>query len=312
MPRWSPLPALLGLAACGVAPTNGDLVVTDASNGRLAVSHRTPMVQLARGADIEVDWSAVTTDLRGVALSGPDAVRAVRLVEHRGEPDGDPDGDDDTVLAIWEYENTDGATSCTFTDLGGAGRAFDPDDRELGFTMRDGSEWELTIWRWSDALQADVLVSTAHLFPSERSDVTTLAFDDDTASQSVRGDLRAPEAIEITGGIPTYTLDWSGLTVGTTGAPFAPRSGGRLVIAHDGEGSPAAKDGSSLLAQLEAADTWTLDVRGRRHAVLRQATSPVDGSPFPGFTSDGAWLVALLDPTGADPAPALLISPTVW
>lgn len=111
----------------------------------------------------------------------------------------------------------------------------------------------------------------------------------------------AAAALTVPAGAPT--LDWSGLTVDGTGAPWSNDRAERLLLAPITDPAAAAADVFS--AWRGAASHYSLDVYGSTAASLTEATEP-SGAAFPGLQSGETWAVGLVCDACLLPGPVYL------
>jgi hypothetical protein len=122
-------------------------------------------------------------------------------------------------------------------------------------------------------------------------------------------DLTSAAPIQTTADAPPYTLTWAAVTTDVNGAEFDDLLGDTLRITHLDVPDVASAEAVFLQLDIVADQMYFLDVYGDESVPdLSSAVSLPDGSPFPGFTSDGVWLVGIecTDISCFSPAPLLL------
>lgn len=307
----SPRLALLLLLACdgkeggdtGAAPTS-DLVLDDAHNYTYSGSVDAEVFPVAPNADACLDWSALTTDIRGRPLAPAD-ISEVLLVRM-----GDPPEDvlasiaaneltQSTVQDYRTFENADGVASACLSEFGILGNPFDP---VADFSCVDGSSWLVALTSEGDA-RFDFR-TLAFLDPCAGGDGATVVVDDTTASLDFTADLRSAPTQTAPAG-ETGTLDWSGLTMDATGREVDPELLDRVLIGRVDVETVEEVEAVFVRLEEESAEIYRMDAYGISSADLADATS-ADGTPFGGFTTDGVWLVGLECLDCTSPAPVAL------
>ena len=316
--------ALIVLAASGCFRQKGlgEMVVSDANNYSFTVGVDFGEIEMTEGTDGTVDWSGVTTDMRGNTIESPADIELVRLVSLTLDQ-----ADVETAVAAgtltqeyirtpWEFVNSDGASSCSLSDFQVTGNYFDPGspDQGLGFYIPDGvtTSWIASLWANNPKLGAYEILSTVFLVPTAESTNTMAAMTTTSATIDFTADLHSATPVTVGPDAGTYSLDWTAVTQDPQGKPFDFTKASDLFIAHLSTASSITDVEGSLLTSLNASDTWLMDVYGDPAVDdLSQAISPTDGSAFAGFTEDGIWIIGILNPDGSEPAPYLMFQVTV-
>lgn len=312
------LPALL-LTGCFTKAGSGDIVLTDAHNYSYVVDIEFQTANLAAGENSTIRWGDLTTDMRGNPVSGGGEAELVRLVElslTQDEVEAAVEAGTLTqrdIISPWEWTNSEGADTCLMTDFSVTGNAFDPADEELGFVPRAGdSSWVLSLWRNNEALGAAEILSSVFLVPDEASSTTEFAFANDSASLGFTVDLHSQEPLTVAANATKFSVNWDGVTTTASGKEFDPLLATEFLVAHVTDVSDVTTLEGQFLTTLDNADTWLVNVYGVTEIVdLGQAQNPLDSSFFEGFTTDGIWILAILDPSGNEPAPFFLTVVTV-
>lgn len=313
-----PLSLSLLAAGCFQQAGSGAIAVSDADNYSFTVAVDFESVELAAGVDSLIKWDALTTDMRGNPVSGPGEAEIVRLIElsipqsevEAAVADGTLTQQD--VVAPWEFANSSGVGTAMMSDFTVQGNAFDPASEELGFIQRGSNSWIVSLWRTNTQLGQSEILSSAFIVPSDTASAQEFSFSDSSATLDFTADLHSGSSQTVGADLAAeeYTLDWSGVTVDANGKPFDPLKATQLFIAHLPDAADATSIEGTLLAELNAADTWLLGVYGKTEANLADALAPAGGN-FPGFTAGGVWVVGILDPSGGEPAPYFLTVITV-
>ena len=288
------------LAGC----SSSNLVFQDTNNYTFKGELGIQAVEVQAQADSAIDWSAVTTDVRGRPFDG--SVDQVLLVEFRGSQQSILDGLNNNTLVQADVQDSfliddPAGTSVMLSELEIIGNQFEIGD----FDAVDPSDrnWLATIANTSGT-EFDVLMSK-FVVPTDASSNTAVDIDDAcTTFDILELDLASAPPLEAKAGKTTF-LDWSGLTVDVHGNPFNPELADRLLVARfDVAGLDEIED-LFLRLDSEAAEIYTISSFGITEADLAEAVDDA-GAAFAGFTADGVWLVGLLCSTCLNPAPVAL------
>ncbi len=314
---WTAL-LLAGLAGCGKGKDSDsggpspDLVFTDANNYSYTGSMSINPIAVASGADATVDWCGLTTDLRGrsVVPSEVDRLILIELELSQAEALAKIEANDltqaDTVTQwIFQNEQVQGCTA-NLSDFSILANDFDPAD-----FVQSSHTWLLSATYFVDS-RFDFVMS-AFVVPTDGEANTTIALTDTTAKLDFQADLHSLTPLRTAAGHDRYTLDWSGVTVDVNGKPFDEDTADQVLVGKVAASSVAEVEDIFLRVDSEAEALYRLYtdengvpvVAGERSADLMLATD-ASGNPFPGFTTDGIWLVGLECRTCTVPAPVLL------
>ncbi len=301
----------LPLLGCGEEdpPLSGDLVFTDANNytyeGELLAKEWT----WASGQDGTLDWSGFTTDMRDREVD-PATVTKLSLTAFSLDKAGvlakveSNDLKMSDVRLYYELDNSEGATQAALTEFSIIGNEFIPANDFLAHGPEDGDwTWMASVWKVTEYGREEILTSV-FLVPTEDTSATGYAFTQDTATFVFEPDLHSHEPLRTSAGLNAYTLDWSQVSTDSSGHAYDEGYGDQLVIGHvDGD---VAHVESELARIHQAAQAiYVLDVYYETDADLMDAAS-LDGTPFPGFTTQGTWLVGVECTRCTSPAPLIL------
>lgn len=295
-----------GGGGCG---GGSDLVFTDENNYTFASGFETVPEEVQAQSNVTIDWSALTTDIRGREFD-PTTVDQISLLNITAPREevyrmiAENEISQDDAQDIYLYEPEVGQTSAelqdfTITDI--------PIDLQL-FTENDAQTWILSLMDVPDG-RTDIL-ATAILQPKVGATDTRVDFTDGISELT---DL----VVDISGAAPLvakadsgpYGLDWSAVTVDTFGHPFDELLGDELLIGH-WSGDVASIESDFLRLDGSADALYRLDVFGTRSIAppdkaLEDAVD-ADGKNFPGFTAEGTWLVGIVCRECPTPVPLIL------
>lgn len=282
-----------------------DLVFEDANNYAFDGTFTIETVEVEPGQDFCVDWSGITTDIRGRAFDATDVDQVALLQFDLTQSDvldqidtNQLRQDDAAYQYLWTQPG--GASTMCATEAEIIGNFFDP----ALLVEESDKTWVLSLIDL-DTGKNDILM-TAFVAPTDGSTNHDYAFTDTTASLAYTVDIDGKDPIVATAAAGSWTLDWSGVTNDVNGMPFDPLLGDELLIAHYADYTSVAEvEDVFLRLDTEASETYVLNVYGEVDADLSTAETD-DGDGFGGFTTDGVWLVAISCTTCTSPVPQLL------
>lgn len=311
----------LGLLACtdkgdDTGPSGNptaDLVYTDANNYTFTASLDVQTIALAEAQDARIDWSGLTTDIRGRAVdpAGIDRATIVAFNVTKEEVLDSINTNSLNQSAIRDYrqfENDEGRTSAMLSQFSILGNDFDP---TVDFIEHTDSTWTWAIVLWDEADGREDILSDVFIVPTPGEPNTTVEITNDTATLSFVVDLHSAPALEALSGQDSYSFDWSGATMEAAGQPFDTAKADRLMIGH--VAGTVSDVEANILTVLDSADEiYRMDVRGETWADLGEAVERTSGAAFGGFTTDGTWLIGIECTTCTSPTPLILTVVTVY
>jgi hypothetical protein len=259
-----------------------------------------PVHVLAEEADVAIDWSALTTDIRGGALDPTTDVDDVWLVVFQDvEPTALTEAIANDQL---QQESVTLFVTCTPVDASCSFSDFDLLGNDLGvsqyFTEGRGS--------WLVVLNSEaegIVQSMGLLQAAAAATDTTVSLTDADAVLSADVDLGSLTPVVVAPDTTDITVDWSALTRDGLGNPLSVYTLDRLLVGRVSATVPEVEDGFFALETL-ADETWEIDVSSRTSASL---TELVGDTPFAGVTpGDDTWLLGLFCGTCDNPAPRFL------
>ncbi|MBX2800351.1 MAG: hypothetical protein KTR31_21910 [Myxococcales bacterium] len=301
MVRW--MVAAVALAGC---PSPGDLGFEASNNYAFTGTIGIDTVELAAQTDFGIDWSAVTTDIRGRAFDGQ--ADELSFVRFDLDKDSILEGlDKNTLLqedapVAFLYDVPDGASAASISDFEIIGNFVDV-DIDLVANDTAQSNWLLTVSN-TPLGRIEALMS---LFVdlTDTGTGTEAALDDDSSSLTVDVDLTSLTPLSAPAGRDDYTWDWSGVTQDVNGNAFDALRGDEVLVARfDVDGAEAIED-IFLRLDSEAAELYRLQVFGVTSANLMEAADE-SGATFGGFTTDGVWVLGIGCTQCLNPAPLFM------
>jgi hypothetical protein len=281
---------------------DGTVPLGDANNFSYDGTLDAPSFPMAELTDATLDWSALHTDIQCHALDPVADIDNTALIVfpylseeevETGLSDGSLAQVDMGVYLSYQPGDT---TSVSLTQL----TFFGTDaDIETHFTEGSGA-WLLLLTTGTEvAVGARMLT---FLTPTVGETTTTASVDDGCPVLDFHADLASLQPVPVLADGP-WKLDWSGLTRDGHGGEFVPTRVDSVMVARFDLSVPELQDRFLDLEDL-AVESYTYDLGGGTSADLGALAGPSD--PFPGFSGDGVWAVALLCSTCSNPAPLFL------
>jgi len=299
----------LSLTACGGdddAGSTANAHISDASNYRVVSSLDIPSFKVKAGADLEVCWGDLNTDLlkHTIAL---DDITHVSWGQIKGLSEADIEEQfavgtfDDRKLSIYRdfiIPTSDTSACAKLTQFKLGTSMLNPAD---DLQPLSGHSYMLM---WAAGLDPGVGVKTmCFLQPDAGSDVTEVTAPQGKDILTLDADLTSPQQVDIPAAGP-YVIEWSGLTKDGMGQPVRYQNLDSILLAHYpmsvAEFEPQALD-FELVADIQYRAKIPM---GDKEIDL--ATAKTDaGETFTGFSakSGGFWGVAIMCSKCQIPAP---------
>jgi len=276
------------------------MALIDANNYSYTGTLDGPRFELSELGDPLIDWSAVETDLQCHPLDPVKDIDNVQLLvfPYLSEEEVEQGLAEDTIeqvdLGVYLSIEPGDRTSVNLSEF-----TFFGTDADIEKVFTEGSG----TWMVSFATGFDVGIGSrtlAFLHPSAKSVESAAVLDADGCSiLDFEADLEALEPAAALAEGP-WLLDWSKLTTNGQGGPFEHGDIDEIMVGRYEGQTAASLEGQFLDLELIATELWTMPHIGGSAADL----SEVKG--FPGFTAEGAWVLALRCSTCPNPAPLFL------
>jgi len=299
---------VLVAAGCGAGGAGGDLVFIDANNYSFDGELTLETIEVAPAVDATVDWSAITTDLRGRAFDGTvDQILLVEFVLPKDEILSRSVNNDlfqEDSQSQFLFDPAPDATSAALTEFEIIGNPFDPTDPGANWAPAPDRNWLISLAGLPDG-RIDVLMS-AFVDPTDGVTEAEVPLTDSSSSLTFDVDLHSMPAIEADEDASSYTLDWGDVSTDVNGKSYDNLLADELLIAHYADAvGPEDIEEVFLRLDSEATSLFRMSAFGRNDAELSDATD-ADGNAFSGFTTDGVWLVGMACSTCTSPVPFLI------
>ncbi len=309
---------VLALSACNGDKDAGEtdepaadgetLLFLDGNNYDYTATLELSSLDVQAGADCTVDWSGFTTDYRGRPVD-PLEVSRVTLAAIRLDHDTLITRINDNSLTqgdIGDYREAypSGVTSMQLSEMSIIGADFIVAED----FVEDDRSWLLTLWKDNDRGVSEILTSL-FVVPLDTSTNTVISVTNTSATLTFDADLTTSAAIVTVADADAYALNWTGVNTDVHGATFDALKADTLRIAHLPVETVAEAEALFLQLDIAATETYYLTVFGVESVPdLSAAREISDATPFPGFTSDGIWLLSFecTDLSCFSPAPLLL------
>lgn len=295
------------LAACHVpgdeTTLTGDLVMTDDNNYSYTGTLDVVSTDVESATDILVDWSALTTDLRGRAVTPAEVDQLLLIAFGPGQEEilAEISANQLKQSDVHDYRlfmNSAGVTSASLSEFSVLGNSFVPEDDLI--ERDDVGTWAIAVQDEVDG--RDDILALAFLQPVVGAGVTDLVID--ASSTTLDFDATLGDSLETAEDLD-YTLDWSAVTKQAGGAAFDVLEADRLFIGHTSLTSDEEIE-ENFVQLLDTADElYRLEVYGETSADLSLAVDDA-GTAFPGFSEGGSWIIGIECTTCTSPAPVLL------
>lgn len=269
----------------------------DAANYRFEGGLAISGIETLAGADLQIDWGALTEDLQGHPVDPIDDIDTVALVlfphlDEAGVMQGLEEGSLLQVdIGLYASLEVGERSDVQLSELRFVGNDIDVETQVLA----DAGTWLLTL---NSGTQPAVGARTAVFFRPTANGTDTLGLADGLAVATVTAALEGLTALWVPAE-GSWILDWSELGRDGRGRAFDPASPDLLTLGFYADADLASLEARFLDLALLADPAWSFDVRGSTDQEISLASGPMDQRP-------GVWLAALRCSTCANPAPPAL------
>lgn len=294
--------------ACGTS-----VIAHEANDYNFMSTLTFPPVAVKPNSDLTFDWSALTTDFVGHAVSVQTDVTMVNVLmwsltlpQLETKLNADTLQQQDlTVLPLTYFTNQDGgvATSADLFNFTLSNNPITSSDILPYFdpTTYDPSKYTYTVIVASGNTigQGARMIQSFQLDPTSTNTKVTVT--DSSTTLKYTADLHDLQPTTIPGGTAKVTLDWSQMTTNALGNPFTSTSITNALVAHYTQ-TPAQLESQFLNLQQIATALYQGSIDSG--TVLDFSTlTDSNGKSFSGIDSTGTWIVALQCGACRNPAP---------
>jgi hypothetical protein len=311
--RWLPAVALASLcAACGgdeAATSEASVVLQDAQNYTLTSSLSIPNVDTASGADLDICWSDLVSDLQCHPVEPmPDLdnlalLRFLHLthdaVETRLTSGQLAQSEVDGYL---EYRTDHASTCAKLSSMSFFGTPID-----IREEYQESSEHSYMILLAEGTTPGVGARGMTFVTPTANSTNTRVDVPSGCGLLSAAANIASAERVSIPLEGP-WLIDWRNLTRDGGGNPIVFESIDGVLLGFYPGMTVADLESDILDLELNAGSLWELTLTGGRTADLARARRRGDGASFSGFsqTEPGVWMMGLMCSACQNPAPVVL------
>jgi len=298
------------LCACGSSGDGQDgvIVLQDANNYRATASLAIPTVATAPGADLDICWTSVTSDLLCHPVAPAADIDNVGLLRLRNLTE--PQIEAQLVSGTLAQSKIDGyvqfsgdhvATCMKLSQFSFFGTAADV------ATLYVESAVETYLLTFAHGLQPGTGTrALTFIKPTAASTNTRVDAPSGCGLLDFVADLGTLTQVPVATSGP-WTVDWGEVTANGQGDSIAYATVDRLLVGFYQGMTVADLQARFFDIETLATSLWELSVRGGHTAELGAAVERTSGALFSGLArTDGVWMLALLCSTCQNPAPVVL------
>lgn len=290
-----------GTASNSVCTTS--LQATEASNYSVATAFTLDVVAVKPTPDLNVDWSALTTDFRGRPVEGIDMVELA--LWPLDLPTFERQLTDDTlanpIVIVWLLPES-GATSANLQDVMVPDGPLDAATLAQYFDIENyppsNHVYTIMLANGTDLGKGTRMLKAFQLDPA--SDNTDIVVDSTSTELTASANLHTLEPHAVPTSTPNIVIDWTYLRLTGAGGDFIPSLITRVDVAKF----------SGSVSELEAGFFALDELADERYTASVEVGTKLDLSltrdgnrSFPGIDSSGTWLLALSCGACQNPAP---------
>jgi len=285
------------------ADPSGEILLADENNFWLEATVSISSVAVAERTDLTVDWSSVTSDLRCQAVEPALDVQALWLVRFPTLSEAEVEGRlsegelySSDIGVFFEVEAL-GRTSVMLSEFELFGLPYDVEEE---LTEEEGT---LLLVAISESAGGLVTRSAVFLAPGAASEASSVELPAGCGVLEASADLRSLTPVDVLPDGP-WLVSWEAATTDCRGAVNTLPGVDSVAIVRFDDWTLGELEADFLALEGSAAELWTADIDGAE----ADLSLLVDGSgePFPGFSDDATWLLALRCSTCITAAPLFL------
>jgi hypothetical protein len=313
--RATLLPLVASLACAGASSeTEGDstlssIVLADANNYSLQSSLSIPTVETASGADLDICWSNVVSDLQchplapQVDLDTVGLLRFLRLGEDEVEAkltSGQLSMSE--VAGYLSYEADHTSTCAKLSSLSFFGTPI-----QIMEQYQESPDYTYMLLFAEGTTPGVGARAMTFVKPTAASTNTRVDAPSGCGLLDVTADLSSAQRVSLPAEGP-WVVDWRNLTRDGQGNEIVFESIDGVLLGFYAGMTVSDLEEGILDLELMATSLWEVRLTGGRTADLRAAVERGENTPFPGFDRDeaGVWVMGLMCSTCQNPAPVVL------
>ncbi len=305
-------PPPLTSAAC-TDPTAA-IVITDPTNYSLSDDFTMQVATLKDHTDLVFDWSRVTVDFFGKALTPATDINTVLIslwdltpagIEEALKVDNLPLGNNSGVITTFPDGTYTQQNLLNFNELGNPlptdelWARFDTADPNFMYPQ-DQYTFLAMAQTGTDVGKNPRMISLFHIDPGATQ--TELDFTNDSTKLEYSVDLFKGAPVLVPASTPALTIDWSQMTTNAIGNPYIYSQITEVAVAHYATKTLPELQKDFLNLE-EIADGWWSGPVAAGSSISLGGLVDKGGAAFPGIDSNGVWMAALFCTNCNNPAP---------
>ncbi len=289
----------------GAIEPGGVIELKDENNYSFEGTLTIPSVETAAGGDVEICWDELTKDIQCHDLDPLNDIDSVSLVRFRNLSETEIEESLSSGELVQSNVdgyigfNTQNAVTCAslseFTLFG------TPVDITEEYAVSDERVYMLLVATGTTPGVGSRMLT--FITPSETSTNTEVNISSGCDVLEFEADLTSLTPVRVPDDGP-FEINWRALTRNGQGREFEAGTVDRVMLGFYAGETAASLEEKILDLELIATSLWKIDHSGGSGTDLSQATNE-DGA-FSGFQGDGAWVLALMNTQGQNPAPLFL------
>jgi hypothetical protein len=310
-----------GVAACGsggsgasgpsVTCTSGMIIANEANDYHFTSQLTLEPVTVQPMSNLKFDWSALTKDFQGHALNPATDVNTavvtlwdLKLADLEDALNTDNLFTSDLIESPPPNYSTNGVTSAMLYDFAAPGETLTPAQFNAYFDASKytpaNSSFLFIVQSGTDIGRNMRMMQAFDLDANSQN--TTIALTNASTMLQYTADLLSLHPTGVPAATAALTLDWGQLTTSALGRPFDPTQITSAIVGHYTQTRQQLQE---QFLDLETITTEFYRAATPSGTVLdfTKLVKDGDGSPFPGVSADGTWLVGLICGNCRNPAP---------
>ncbi len=295
-------------------PAGLTLVTADPANNYAFSSTLTlHPTEVAPMGELHFDWSGLSQDFLGHAMAPTDVqmltlvVWKLTLEELQQKLNDDVlEQRDNAGIAILQTGGTRQEASLLEFTAPGGGTAL-PRDQLLGYLNPEALDptlhtYTLMAGGGTAPGQDTRMLKAFQVSPTSQN--TEVVMDSTSTGLTYNVNMQSLVPTFVPAGSSSISVDWSYLTMNAMGQTILPQKITRVLVSHYTQ-TPAELESLFLDLNLIAVESWSSEVPDGTSLALSSLTSDgtATGTPFPGISGEGTWILALQCGSCRNPAP---------
>ncbi|MEO8177267.1 MAG: hypothetical protein ABI895_00405 [Deltaproteobacteria bacterium] len=285
------------------------LRLSDAQNYSLDSSLSIPNIETASGADLDICWSNLISDLQCHPVAPQPELDTLSLLRFLHLSEDAVEGRltsgqlaQSEVDGYLEYRTDHSSTCAKLSSMSFFGTPIDISEEYL-----ESSDHTYMLMLAKGTTPGVGARGMTFVTPTASSNNTRVDVPSGCGLLEVSADLSSAERVSISTQGP-WVVDWRNLTLDGQGNELAFENVTSVLLGFYADKTVTDLERQILDLELIATSTWELPLDGGRSADLSRAKHRDDGSSFTGFSraESGVWIMGLMCRTCQNPAPLVL------